>query len=399
MWGTPLGDVLLIDEQTLARPTYRNFNKARDMLLTGSPSCGEFNTILAACTTPDNLRRLSTDGLAARCIELLQIYSESNQLLDYEYGLRCLQILALSLQINLMEFMNPNWLGACVPHSGNYYYTLGVADHVGRVLQQRIITHQPFWPEKDLVFDLGWHSIPEHPGTLSCLPDSGGFTWDNAAFLMAALFKNGDKLQSSLQNTWIPGLGTVLFLCWQHTLVRDDCQAFSVMLMGLTLRFVSGAMDGERGLLDLMFGLASHRVNWVPPPSPDFIAAGPGDMRALLEAQVDNMCALKGQFNYFPVGHAAAVLQFLRHGPTSSVPDAVMALTMTTLRRCWKELVEPEQDREGVHLILGMAVEALRYVLLEAYRILAEWVQVDGKASAIAPRHVLPGPRITRSPD
>ncbi|KAG9097755.1 hypothetical protein FS749_005572 [Ceratobasidium sp. UAMH 11750] len=124
-------------------------------------------------------------------------------------------------------------------------------------------------------------------------------------------------------------------------------------------------MDGERGLLDLIFSLASHRANWNPPPTPDLIAASPADMRTLLEAQTEHICAPKGRFNYFPVTNVAAVLQFLRHGSTITVPDAVMSLTMTTLRRCWREFVQPKlEEPEDVRLVLQMAVEALRTLAL-----------------------------------
>ncbi|KAG8717734.1 hypothetical protein FRC08_006794 [Ceratobasidium sp. 394] len=110
-WGPLLKDCDLAALGTLPYgnvSTFREIQLALGQIINNpaSVTCSTLESILSSTRFPTDLPHISGARLAAWCLKLTRAYTEENELFDHLYGLRCIQLLALALQIDVLQRRN-----------------------------------------------------------------------------------------------------------------------------------------------------------------------------------------------------------------------------------------------------------------------------------------------------
>ncbi|KAF8597565.1 hypothetical protein BDV93DRAFT_562172 [Ceratobasidium sp. AG-I] len=106
-WGLPLEQYIHSQRQVGSLTSLEQLQASIAALEDpASVTCSTLEHILSVTSYPHKLLALGAIQLTHISFGLLQNYTENNRIFDYQYGLLCLQVLILSLQINVLTADN-----------------------------------------------------------------------------------------------------------------------------------------------------------------------------------------------------------------------------------------------------------------------------------------------------
>ncbi|KAG9124841.1 hypothetical protein FRC07_010060 [Ceratobasidium sp. 392] len=177
-------------------------------------SLATLSDVLLLAQSPRNLPQFNNTGMIPACIRLLKEYAQDyNKLFDRTYGLLCLDLFSVTLQVGMLA--NYGRLDPLVKSlKGKRKHGPDVTSMLEEQVAQAIhdATHAENHPP-ELRRLLGW--------TSACiiLPLCGGFTEANTMFILELLWEDKELFFTVVSSHLLPRYASILFLLWQ-SLIR-----------------------------------------------------------------------------------------------------------------------------------------------------------------------------------
>lgn len=138
------------------------------------------------------------------------------QLINHAYGLLCLRMLALILQVAVLECIDKltftTVLKDCRTHPV-------LTRSVAAVVQGWMATEHDYRSRQRRHFrNLKWYRDPEKGNQQTCLPAVGGMSEEDIEFLLRVLNVNSERCQQLFRGYAFQGYCTMLFVIWQKLL-------------------------------------------------------------------------------------------------------------------------------------------------------------------------------------
>lgn len=327
--------------------------------------------ILSLLCNPSELHNLNGTTLLSRCMLALRHFTDdsdpqSNKLFSYEYGFLCFRVIVLLMHVGTLVHANTfdkfmmQTNNLCGPHEISATLSEVVLERLGE-------SWNPARP-RDWLMDT---PMPQG-GERTLLGAVGGFTSDDARYLLKILWHDRKGFTEICTQTSTPGWLLPLMLIEEHMLWEERYKSNNIngedwyYLLALCLRYSLVASERESRFLEMICAKAlvysdhldreSDPELEVPYDTTNLVDAR--DTRVMLQAYITRMTiSTQAPFPRLITSQFGA--GFLQQEEILDIPDLMPSLIKVSCSRVWAEIDassgSPEPASENPALIKSAA--------------------------------------------
>ncbi|CAE6463516.1 unnamed protein product [Rhizoctonia solani] len=348
VWGLPL-DVYLAHSRNLPPLLPPHPNKVKEslnLLGTGKASIKTLEICLSLVNNQNEITVFMRDDLLAGCMIGLRHYCDENPLIKHSYGLLCLRVLALIIEVALLECVNPQNLTSVTQNARSHKI---LTRNVALVVQSWMVPQYDYpLKQKRHLRDLQWFMNSE-TNQHTCFPKFGGLTASDIEFLLEILVSNSGLFQRLFSRSELRGYCSFLFVIWQKLLRINPTIPQTSKLGNLVFRYWICANKIEHSVLRHIFMWTICRLRDAG-TSLRLTSNGENELRAVIKCFIDKTYIPNIPSMEFMATHdVAGLTDFVVDGFKPEVLDMAIPLLEASFSRIWAEIEDGDPpDNEAI---------------------------------------------------
>ncbi|KAG8712883.1 hypothetical protein FRC09_019365 [Ceratobasidium sp. 395] len=294
--------------------------------------------ILTLAQSPEHMMRLFSDGIIPACIRVIrQYHQDCNKLFDRVYGLMAFDTLSAVLQISILGHylrLTPFIESLAAQPVSSHNVALAVENETSRAIHDALHA-EDFHGELEKI--LAW-SLDK---SLPCLIVCGGFTIDDARFILELLWEDRMAFLAIGISHLSPRYGAILFVIWQSMAYTNYTDGLAWrQLHNLVYRYYLFAPPSEAPFLHMMAlhteQLKAHFRTDLPKDT-----FTPEDSRNFISQSIRLFTLALRRPSLLPVGFASFFYDFAVFHASLSTQDLMPKFIEVLMARLWAEFEDP----------------------------------------------------------
>ncbi|KAG8772118.1 hypothetical protein FRC12_003240 [Ceratobasidium sp. 428] len=302
--------------------------------------------------SPQHLDKFINIGIIPACMRLMRRYALGNdKYFDRIYGLLCLDILSITLQIGMLGHYQR--LAQLVEHMKTQGTTgskivLTIEDQTSRAIHDALHAEDSLG-KLDLI-------VTGVAGFRTCLPLCGGFTIDNALYILELLWE--DRMAFLVVGTshLSPRYFAILFVIWRSMVyAQTDSGTAWKQLRELVYRYYLFSPPSEDSSLHMISADFETRIQQHSIETLD-----PQDSRKIINRYIHQLTLALQSSKLPPIKFATHFHIFAFHHANETVQDLIPELIQVSMARLWAEFDNPSPLRPKFEWVVRYATQVFK---------------------------------------